>query len=266
MLRLILAIFLCLPLLAQADDSFTLIEDRVYASPDGQDLLIDLYIPDGAGPHPAVLLIHGGGWDGGEPEDMERFADRLIEQGYAVANISYRLAPEYRWPAQIEDCRAALRWLRSQAQGLRIDAKRIAAYGYSAGAHLAVALGTDSGNDPAERVQAVVGGSGPYDVRVYTDSPYLKRLIGGVPSEFPEAYADASPMTKVTPDDAPTYLYHGKRDKLVEVEQSRNMARAMEKAGVPVKLHEEPFGHALTYLLDDESFEIAVEFLDQYLK
>ncbi|MGB1581807.1 MAG: alpha/beta hydrolase, partial [Nevskiales bacterium] len=214
----------------------------------------------------AVLVIHGGGWIRGEPADMERFADRLVDAGYAVANISYRLAPEHRWPAQIEDCRTALRWLKQQADGLRINPQRIAAFGYSAGAHLAMALGTDSPRNAAERVQAVVAGSGPYDLRVYPESPYIYKLIGGGPQQFPKAYADASPMTKVSADDAPAFLYHGKRDGLVEVEQSYNMAAALQAAGVPVVMREEPFGHALTYLFDSDSFAAALAFLNQYLR
>ena len=266
LMRLCLGTVLLLPFGLAAGESYTLIEDRVYASPEGEDQLVDLYIPGGEGPHPAVLLIHGGGWKSGEPADMEGFADRLVEAGYAVANISYRLAPEHRWPAQIEDCRTALRWLREQAEGLHIDPKRIGAFGYSAGAHLAMALGTDSPKNPQERVQAVVAGSGPYDLRVYPESPYIYKLIGGGPQEYPDEYADASPLTKASPDDAPAFLYHGKRDRLVEVEQSYNMAAALADAGVPVVMREEPFGHALTFVFDRGSFAEALEFLDKYLR
>lgn len=266
MRRFLFALMLALPMIARAGDSFTAIADRVYASPGGKDLLVDLYIPEGPGPHPAVLVIHGGGWIRGEPADMEHFVDRLTAEGYAVANISYRLAPEHRWPAQFEDCRAALRWLRLQAGGLRIDPERIGVLGYSAGAHLAVMLGVHSPANPAERVTAVVAGAGPYDVRVYENSPYLKKLIGGTPDQYPEAYADASPITKVSPDDAPSFLYHGMHDKLVEVEQSMNMAQALKKQNVPVIFRQEPFGHTLTFLFDDETMTLAMQFFNQYLR
>ncbi len=266
MKRFIAAVLLLVCVTAQSGESYTLIEDRVYASPGGQDLLVDLYIPEGPGPFPAVLIIHGGGWIRGKPADMERYAERLVQQGFAVANISYRLAPEHRWPAQIEDCRTALRWLRQQAEGLHIDPKRIGVLGYSAGAHLAVMLGVDSSSNPAERVSAVVAGSGPYDLRVYPESPYVIKLIGGTPSEFQAAYADASPITKVSRDDAPTFLYHGRHDKLVEIEQSINMAQALGEAGVPVVFKEEPFGHSLTYLMDGDAMAMALQFLNQHLR
>lgn len=265
-MRLLVLLFSCLPFFAQAGDSYTLIEDRVYASPGGHDLLADLYIPEGEGPFPAVLVIHGGGWIRGEPADMDRYATRLVEQGFAVANISYRLAPEHRWPAQIEDCRTALRWLRSQAEGLHINPEKIGALGYSAGAHLATMLGVDSPKNPAERVAAVVAGSGPYDLRVYKESLYIIKLIGGPPDEFPAAYADASPITKLSADDAPSYFYHGKRDRLVEVEQSINMVAAMKEKGIPVVYREEPFGHSLTYLMDGDAMATAIQFLNQYLR
>ena len=266
MSRLLIFLLLCLSFSAQATDSFTLIEDRVYASPGGHDLLVDLYIPDGEGPFPAVLVIHGGGWIRGEPADMDRYATRLLEQGFAVANISYRLAPEHPWPAQIEDCRSALRWLRQQAAGLHINPDKIGVLGYSAGAHLAMMLGVASPSDSVERVSAVVAGSGVYDLRVYPQSPYIIKLIGGPPSEFPAAYTDASPITKASKDDAPAYLYHGRHDRLVEVEQSINMVAALKAQGVPVYYREEPFGHSLTYLLDDDAMAMAMQFLNQYLR
>ncbi len=264
--RLLIALLLCLSWSAHAADTYTLIEDRVYASPGGHDLLVDLYIPHGDEPFPAVLLIHGGGWIRGEPADMDRYATRLVEQGFAVANISYRLAPEYPFPAQLDDVRSALRWLRRQAAGLHINPDKIGVFGYSAGAHLAMLLGVASPANPAERVAAVVAGSGPYDLRPYTDSPYVLKLLGGPPPGREALYAAASPITQVSRDDAPAYLYHGRGDKLVEVEQSINMVAALKAKGVPVYYREEPFGHALTYLFDSDAMAMAVQFLNQYLR
>lgn len=223
----------------------------------------NLYQPAGAGPHPAVLVIHGGGWIRGEKEDMEKFARRFVEAGYLVYNVSYRLAPEYRWPAQVNDVRAALQWLHANAEALDIDPARIGAMGYSAGAHLALMLGLQ---DATPKPQAVVAGAGPTDLAVYPESPYILKLIGGPPSQYPAAWADASPLTHVSPDDPPTMLYHGRLDRLVEVEQSERLAAALADKGVDHELRTPALaGHITAFLFDGGSFEQALDFFDRHL-
>ncbi|TJY55944.1 alpha/beta hydrolase [Sinimarinibacterium sp. CAU 1509] len=221
----------------------------------------DLYVPEGAGPFPAVLVVHGGGWIRGERADMNKFARRLAEGGYAAYNIGYRLAPDDRFPAQLDDLRTALRWLHAHAEENRIDPDRIAVMGYSAGAHLALMLGLDPGTD-TPRVRAVVAGAGPTDLRVYPDSPFIKALIGGTPDQFAAEYATASPITYVTPDDPPVMLYHGKLDGLVEVEQSLRLHQALIDAGVRSELATPPLsGHITTFLFDGDTFAQALQFL-----
>lgn len=223
----------------------------------------DLYVPEGTGPWPAVLVVHGGGWIRGERADMNKFARRLAESGYAAYNIGYRLAPDDRFPAQLDDLRAALRWLHTQADTHHLDPERIAVMGYSAGAHLALMLGLDPDGD-TPRVRAVVAGAGPTDLRVYPDSPFIKALIGGTPDQFAAEYAAASPITYVTPDDPPVMLYHGKLDSLVEVEQSQRLHQALTEAGVRSELVTPPLsGHITTFLFDGDTFARALQFLDE---
>ncbi len=227
--------------------------------------IADLYLPPGAGPHPAVLLIHGGGWQRGEPADMNRYARRLVQAGYVVMNLAYRLAPEHRFPAQSEDVAAAHAWLVDQAGRYRVDPTRIAAFGYSAGAHLALMQGLAPG-DTRPRLKAVVAGAGPTDMSDYYDSPYLDRLIGGSGHQYPERYAAASPLQQVSADDPPVLLYHGTWDRLVAFEQSRKLADALAQAGVEQELVAMPLrGHITAFLFDGAAYERIQAFLDRHL-
>jgi acetyl esterase/lipase len=225
----------------------------------------DFYRPDGAGPFPAVLVIHGGSWQRGSRSEMARFARRLVQAGYAVYNIDYRLAPEHRYPAQLEDVRAAFAWLHGRARSLSVDPDRIAVMGYSAGAHLALLLGlADSGGAP--RPRAVVAGGAPSDLTAYPNSPTLAALIGDSGTALPDVYAEASPISHVSPGDPPVLLYHGALDLIVDVEQSRRLQAKLREAGVHAELLEEPWsGHGTAFLLDSDAFRAALAFLAEQM-
>ncbi len=241
-------------------------QEAVPYRPDGHPRQVaDMYLPSGAGPHPAVLVIHGGGWSRGERSDMDKYARRLVEAGYVVMNLSYRLAPDHRFPAQTEDVAAAHAWLVEHAPRYRVDPSRIAALGYSAGAHLALMHGLvpDTGSP---RLKAVVAGAGPTDMSVYYDSPYLVRLIGGSGHEFPQQYAQASPLQHVSPDDPPVLLYHGSWDRLVSFEQSQKLADALDTAGVEHELVAMPLrGHITAFVFDDAAYARIEAFLARHL-
>lgn len=225
-------------------------------------LRADVLVPRGQGPFPAVIVIHGGGWDGGERADMSRFARELAANGFVAMNISYRLAPEAVHPAQLEDCRAAVKWLRQHAGRYKVDVQNIGAFGYSAGAHLAMLLGVNTPvTEQQSQVQAVVAGAGPTDLRAYPNSPLVQAYLGGPPEGREALYADASPIVHVSTGDAPVYIYHGKRDALVGVEQAEAMAEALEAAQVDVELDIQPFGHILTYFIDRRVMDRALAFL-----
>ena len=221
----------------------------------------DFYRPAGVGPFPAVLLIHGGSWQRGSRSEMVKFATRLTDAGYAVFNIDYRLAPEHHYPAQLVDVRAAFAWLHAHARSLAVDPDRIAVMGYSAGAHLALLLGL-ADVEGAPRPRAIVAGAAPSDLTEYPNSPILATLIGGSGAALPDLYADASPISHVSPGDPPVLLYHGALDWIVDVEQSRRLLAALHAAGVPAQLFEEPWsGHGTAFLLDGDSFRAALAFL-----
>ena len=210
---------------------------------------LDLYIPENAeGRLPLVVWIHGGAWAMGSKDGCP--AVPLTAKGYAVASINYRLSQHAVFPAQIEDCKAAIRWLRTNAAKYHLDADRIGVWGASAGGHLVAMLGTTGnvkelegkgGNlDQSSRVQCVVDWFGPSDLPMggSHDDPGSpeSRLIGGPVLENKEKARKASPLTYVSKDSAPFLIMHGDKDNVVPLAQSELLAEALKKTGVEVKL------------------------------
>jgi acetyl esterase/lipase len=240
-----------------------LVPNIEYANPQNHSLLMDLYLPekaDAGAPLPVILYVHGGGWSAGDRHD--RTAVALVPHGYAVACIEYRLSQVAQFPAQIEDCKAAVRWLRAKAKLYNLDPLRIGAWGPSAGGHLVALLGTTGdvkelegteGNlDYSSRVQAVCDWFGPTDFSVIgdqakhlpvpsaiqhdaADSPEAK-LLGGPIAEQKEKVRQANPISYITKDDPPFLIMHGDRDGLVPLAQSEMLRDALQKAGVQATL------------------------------
>jgi acetyl esterase/lipase len=210
-----------------------------------------------------VVFLHGGGWRLGSrhsPGPAYRDAapgpfTRLALAGIAVASADYRLSGEATWPAQLHDAKAAVRWLRSRAAELGVDGDRIAAWGESAGGHLAALLGLTAGDDglegdvgvtgPSSAVAAVVAWYPPTDVAaVATDtgadpldpSTREAQLLGASPPEVPRRAAEASPVTHVSPGAPPFLLLHGAADRFVPCVQSERLYAALLEAGVEVEL------------------------------
>jgi acetyl esterase/lipase len=208
-------------------------------------------------PAPAAVYLHGGSWIGGNQESggfiISEIGPALNAAGFVVANVDYRLGPDAKWPAQIEDAKCAIRYLRAYAKELHIDPHHIGTWGHSAGGHLAALLGTagpsagwDTGayrNYPST-VEAVADLSGPANlVSMSTEgaSGAVKdnfvKLLGSVPpQQLPEELKAASPVTYVSPEDPPFLIIHGELDEIVHPSQSRELATALEAAGVPVTL------------------------------
>jgi acetyl esterase/lipase len=225
--------------------------DVVYGKGGPVDLLADIAWPkDATGPLPAIIHIHGGGWIGGNrrwPGGLAQFA----QHGYFAASIEYRLDNVAKWPAQIQDCKCAVRWLRANAAKYNVDPNRIGIIGESAGGHLVACLDTMAGEKDYEgdggwpgvssAVQAVVDFYGPTDFvtpQIYTDE--AKRLtmgLFGVPREQDLAlWKSASPVFSVAAGDPPVLMVHGDADSLVPLAQSQVFAAALTKAGVPNQL------------------------------
>jgi acetyl esterase/lipase len=243
------------------------LRDLEYARVGARALLLDLYLPEKAeSPLPVIVGIHGGGWAAGSKEGAQGV--RLSGRGYAVACIGYRLSGEATFPAQIEDCKAAVRWLRAHAREHGLDPDRIGAIGHSAGGHLSSLLGTtgdvrefDQGEnlDRSSRVQAVCALSGPtdflqMDAHAVPDAPFKhddprspeSRLVGGPIQQNQDKVARANPITYISKETPPFLLVHGDRDPLVPAHQAELLSQALAKAGVAVQLHLVPgAGHGV---------------------
>lgn len=237
--------------------------EHVYKKIDKRQLSGDLFIPTKGKGHAVVILIHGGGWANGSRYQMTPVAEAIVAQGIAVFNISYRFAPKSRWPAQIEDTRAAYSWVSKNAEKFDLDANRIGGYGYSAGAHLSLLLAymTEEQVD----VKAVAAGGSPVDLTQWPDSPLVNDLFGKPLKGNEELWQQASPINHVNKNVPPTFLYHGRHDWIVEVEQSRRLVAALKAAKVPVDYHESFFGHINTFLFDKKEVSKVIAFFKKHL-
>lgn len=233
-------------------------------------LFADVFVPRGKGPWPGVLLIHGGGWEGGDRDQVAGIARRLAQRGFVTFNTTYRLAPQYHFPAPLEDVQLALRYMQANAAQFRLRPERIGAFGYSAGAHLAALLGTLSEGDPlyaGAKPKAVVAGGTPSDLTKFKGGRLVPQFLNTTWQENPEAYRLASPVAYISGDDAPFFIYHGGSDLLVPVDHAEDLHAAL----VAAKVRSELFilrgrGHIGAFLTDGPAFAAAAEFLDRALR
>lgn len=261
---------------ARSDFAFTLAPELAY-TPEGwpQRLVADVRIPNGAGPFPAVLVVHGGGWETGrDRRDMDFIAEQLARHGFVSANVDYRLAPAHHFPAPVHDLQQAVRWLRRNAARFHIDPTRIGGWGYSAGGHLVTLLATVSEGDaldgpwggPDTRLQAVVAGGAPTDLRKFPAGRLVPQFLGAKYGERPDLFALASPALHVTPDDPPMFLYHARWDRLVPVSHTLDMKRALDAARVPAEVGiVYGLGHITTFLFHNGTVAEGLRFLAHWL-
>jgi acetyl esterase/lipase len=236
-------------------------QDLAYAGTDNPRQKLDVFLPKKRAtekPLPLVAFIHGGGWRNGDKRSGLRRVAAFVESGEFVgASIGYRLSGEAIWPAQIHDCKAAIRWLRAHADEFGFDPDRIAVMGSSAGGHLVAMLGTsgdvkklegDLGKhkEVSSRVNCVVDEFGPTNFLTMNDFPgkmdHLakdspeSKLLGRQITKVPDLVREASPITYVTKDDPPILILHGTKDPLVPYQQSVAFAATLRKAGVTVTM------------------------------
>lgn len=276
--RLALAIFLAIAANPAAAEEFDVAYNQIYVERDSGPLKADMYVPHGEGPFPAVLVVHGGAWRMGSRAQLLGVARQLAAHGYTAAAISYRLAPDHKFPAQIEDCKAAVRWMRTNATQWKIDPDRVGAFGYSAGAQLVTLLGTTDVHDgmegiehpenfPNTRLQAVVAGGAPCEFRTLPpDARFLEFWLGGSPAEAPQQYVNASPRAFVTSDDPPMFLFHGGNDTMVPLISAEKMRESLVDAGIEAELYIAPeIGH-LAAAGDRQCLARSLAFFDRHLK
>ena len=269
---------------SKALEGITVHRDLAYVTDGHERQKLDLYVPDEGENLPLIIWIHGGAWRGGSKAHYNPMA--YLKAGYAGASINYRLSQHAIFPAQIEDVKAAVRWLRANAQTYRLNPDRFAAWGSSAGGHLVAMLGTAGDVDEFEvgenlevssRVQAVVDYFGPTDflqmdaqslpdglVHDAPDSPE-SQLVGGPIQEHKDRVAKANPITYVSKDDPPFLIIHGDQDKLVPYQQSVLLKDALEAVGATVTFYKvEGGGHG--WFRDPKVPELTKAFLEKHLK
>ena len=233
--------------------------DITYASIGDRDLLLDVYVPNPRPNRPiaAIVWVHGGGWRGGSKNNIGR-PQSILEHGYGLVSVGYRLSGEAIFPAAIADVKAAMRWVRANASRFGFDPGRLGAWGSSAGGHLVALLGTahdveewdrihEENSGVSSRPDAVCNWFGPTDFLRMNDFPGRidhdaagspeSKFIGGPIQEHPEKAQRANPIRYVTPDDPPILHMHGERDQSVPYNQSELLHAALEEAGVDTTLY-----------------------------
>lgn len=226
--------------------------DLVYASYERRELLLDLYLPAERTDSrlATIVVVRGGGWRQGDKEGFGPMAAALAERGFAAVSIEYRASREAAFPAAVEDTKAAVRWIRANAEKFGLDANSIGAIGGSAGAHLALYLGLTpnvrelegAGGNPnqSSMISAVVGLATPGDFAALrteraSRSP-VERFMGAAYDENPDLWVEASPITHIGPASPPTLLIHSDADDVVPIGQTVQLARKFAAVSVPIEV------------------------------
>ena len=239
-------------------------QNLVYSSPGGRDLHLDLFLPEeGRGLFPAVVYIHGGGWYRGNRNAFRRQAAHMATKGFAGACIEYRLSGEAKYPAAVQDSKAAVGWMHANAAKYRIDPQRIGAAGASAGGHLVALLGVTGEVKVVAAFNPLVdlvsvGKRAPSSARtVYAE------FLGATYAQKPELWAEASPLTHVDKNSAVFLFLHGTADTTVPYQQSLDMLNKLKAAGVEAELFTaEGAGHG--FFASPPWFEPALKRMEEF--
>ncbi len=266
-------------------DGATVTADIPFATVDGHELALDLYMPAAADNPPLLVWVHGGAWRAGSRKSVSSLT--YVESGYALASVSYRLSGVAPFPAQSHDIKGAIRFLRANAGDYGYDASRIGILGSSAGAHLAALVGVTNGHSelegdvggnldrssdvdavvayfPATNLTSILDQSTPFGLNLRV--PALEALFGGTIEETTGLARLASPVFHVDADDPPLYLLHGDQDPQMPINQSHELHGAFKDHGLPVEfevVHGSPHGGPAFF--DAVRNAMVVEFLDAHL-
>ncbi len=264
------------------------VSNQRFSQAEGKAGLCDVYSPITAPPsdgYPVVLVVHGGGWISGDKWTLEGYSRLLARNGFVAVTINYRLAPQHKFPAQVDDVRDALVWMVENAQKLSINVGRLGLFGYSAGGHLSALVAALADEPLAERtaasnwavddsrwtrlpsIRAVCAGGPPCDFRsLPIDNTALAYFLGGSRRERPQVYTAASPTAHVSASDPVTQIIHGESDLLVPIETSRAFHQAQIAAGVDSRFQTMPKqGHMVTFL-NPKTGDTMLAFFNEVLK
>jgi acetyl esterase/lipase len=244
-----------------------------FATPEGIPLSLNIYRPLQIGTYPAIISIYGGAWQRGNPDSDEAFNRYIAAQGYVVWAISYRHAPAYHFPAQIDDVRSALAYIKQYANEYETNLDRVALIGRSAGAQLAMLAAYQ---DPSFPIKALVNYYGPVNLTAgYDDVPTpdpiesratLRAFLGGTPTEFPELYRQASPLNAVKPALPPSLLIYGGKDHIIQSKYGKNLAQKLKHQGNQAVFIEIPWAdHAFDAVFSGMSNQLALYYTERFL-
>jgi acetyl esterase/lipase len=257
-----------------------------YGRGGNRTLRLDLFQPESSdAAAPGLIFIHGGGWSGGGKSMYEYYGGVFAQKGYVLASIDYRLSGEAPFPAALEDCKCAVRWMRANAGELGVDPDRIAVAGGSAGGHLALLVGYTAdlpefeghgGHDGvSSAVRCVVDIYGPTDLTAdfVRENAFARRVVGqflgASIDEAPNLYEQASPVGHVDATDPPTLILHGTIDDIVPIHQGDLLAKELAEAGVPYvydRLPGWPHAMDLAQPVNDRCVLLMDRFFQHYLR
>jgi acetyl esterase/lipase len=263
------------PLFQRPDTWGVTVASALYARRGDAPLELDLYrARSDSSVRPLVVTIHGGSWSSGTKTELPELNYHLAREGYTVAAIGYRFAPDNPFPAATEDVNAAIDYLKSHARDFRIDPSRVVLIGRSAGGQLALQSAYTKADPSIRGVVALYaptdqqwGWDHPSNLRVYDSYAVLRRFLNGEPSQVPEAYKRASPINYIGSHTIPTLLIHGKMDPLVSVQQSARLDSALTAAGRPHFVLELPWAtHGCDYFFNGPCGQVSTFAIDRFLK
>lgn len=248
-------------------------EVREYAQHDGAKLAFHFYRSPARTPAPCLVVIHGGGWEGGSPDEFAAFNHHLARRGYAVAAVQYRFAPRWPWPAQREDVLAAIRCLQEQAAELGIDPRKFVIMGRSAGGQIAEAVAYAAAD---AAIRGCIAFYAPADMHfalkyareddIISSLGLVLRYTGGTPTEVGASYDSASGIFLAGHTSPPTLLLHGRRDPYVWYLQSRRFAARLQELGVPHYFVDLPWAtHGFDYNPNGPGGQIAAYAIERFL-
>jgi acetyl esterase/lipase len=245
-----------------------------FAVSEGKVLALDIYRPAQSGIYPALIVIHGGAWRSGSPTDHAAFSRYMAAQGYTVWAITYRYAPQYQFPTQLNDVRAALAFVQQHAAQYETDLSRVALLGRSAGAHLALLAGyTEPLTVP---LRAVVDYYSPVDLAAgYANPPQpdpintravLEAFLGGTPDQFPDRYRAASPIYLASRPQPMTLLVYGGKDHIVQPHYGQDLAKRLKASGTQAVFLEIPWAdHAFDAVFNGVSNQLVLYYTERFL-
>ena len=247
--------------------------DILFANPDGVPLSLNIYRPAQVGTYPAIVSIYGGAWQRGSPDSDDTFNRYIAAQGYVVWAISYRHAPAYHFPTQLDDVRSALAYIKQHTVKYETNLDRVAMIGRSAGAQLAMLAAYQ---DPPFPIKALVNYYGPVNLTAgYDDVPTpdpiesratLRQFLGGTPTDFPELYYQASPLNAVKSDLPASLLIYGGKDHIIQSKYGRYLAQKLRSQGNKAIFIEIPWAdHAFDLVFSGLSNQLALYHTERFL-